>query len=265
MKASKRTWIFTVLLILFNALFFWLKPGGDFPLTVVSDLLPVIAAFVALLGIGSAVKSFSGMDQTKGAWLLLFIGMALFFCAECTYGALEVIFKVDVNKVFPTLADLFWTVAYAPIFIGLIMLVTGYRKSGLSFGRTSSYVFGLCAFMFITFTIANKLFTPIMNDPETGRLAKIVYLYYPMADLFVIIPAMILAYITYLFGKSLISRPWRYIALGFLCMTTFDIVYSYLSWNNMYNPGNFLDLFQNLSYLLIGLGGFYQKELLESI
>jgi hypothetical protein len=265
MKASKRTWIFAVLLIVFNAVFFWLKPGGEFILTIVSDGLPIISVFVALLGVGSAVKSFSGMDQTKGAWLLLFIGMILFFCAECTYGALEVIFKVDVNTVFPTIADLFWTVAYAPIFVGLILLVTGYRKSGLSFGRPWVYALGLVVFLFAIMVISKRLFTPIMNDPETGRLAKCIYLYYPVADLFVIIPAMVLSYITYLFGKSLISRPWRYIALGFLCMTTFDIVYSYLSWNDMYSPGNYLDLLQNLSYLLIGLGGFYQKELLESI
>lgn len=264
MKTSAKIWIFTGILIIFNFLFFWVKPEGKI-LTIVSDALPVVCALVAVIGISFAVKSLHGLDQTKISWLLLLTGIFLFLCAESIYGFLEVLLNIDVNEVFPTTADYFWMVGYLPIFTGLVLLLNGYKKSGFSFGAKKNYYFGISCFVLITALIIYKLLIPIIQDPETERLAKFVYLYYPIADLFVIIPAMILAYITNLFGKGLISRPWRYIAVGFLCMTTFDIIYSYLSWNDMYGPGNFLDIFANLSYLLIGLGGFYQKELIESV
>ena len=264
MKLSAKVWALTGMIMLFNIFFFWIKPEGKI-LTIVSDLLPVICVLVSIIGITCAVKNLHGFDQTKIAWIMLLIGMVLFLAAETTYGFLEVIMNIDVNEVFPTLADYFWMAGYLPIFIGLVMLVIGYKKSGFSFGSKSTYTFGISCFVLVTALIIYKLLIPIIQDPETERLAKFVYLYYPIADLFIIIPAMILAYITNLFGKGLISRPWRYIAVGFLCMTTFDIIYSYLSWNDMYGPGNFLDLLQNISYLLIGLGGIFQKELIESV
>ncbi|MDD5258436.1 MAG: hypothetical protein PHD29_00495 [bacterium] len=264
MKASGKIWIFTGILIVFNILFFWVKPEEKI-LTIVSDALPVICAIVSILGIAWAVKSLHGFDQTKLAWIMLLTGIVLFMSAEAIYGYLEVILNVDVNEVFPTMADYFWMAGYIPIFTGLVMLVYGYKKSGFSFGAIKSYIVGISCFVLITALIIYKLLIPIVQDPETEILAKFVYLYYPIADLFIIIPAMILAYLTNLFGKGMISRPWRYIAVGFLCMTTFDIIYSYLSWNDMYGPGNPIDIFANLSYLLIGLGGLFQKELIESV
>jgi hypothetical protein len=264
MKASVKAWIFTGALIVFNIIFFWIKPEGRI-LTIVSDALPVICALLSIIGVAWAVKSFQGFDQTKLAWIMLLSGIILFFLAEFLYGYLEVIKNIDMNEVFPTIADYFWTAAYIPIFIGLVMLVIGYKKTGFSFGTKRNYIFGISFFVLITVLIIYKLLIPIIHDSETARLAKVMYLFYPVADLFVIVPALILVYITNLFGKGKISRPWRYIAMGFLCMTTFDIIYSYLSWNEMYGPGNFLDIFANLSYLLIGLGGLYQKELLESV
>lgn len=264
MKTSTKAWIFTGALILFNIIFFWVKPEGK-ALTMVSDILPVICALLAIIGMSFAVRSFKLYDTIKLAWILLLAGIILFFCAESIYAVLELVLNIDVNEVFPTIADAFWLIGYAPLLAGLTLLVQGYKKSGFSLGAKKTYLFGICAFVVVTGLLINQLFMPILKDAETSKLAKFVYLYYPIADLLVIIPAMILAYITNLFGKARISRPWRYIAIGFLCMTTFDILYSYLSWNDMYGPGNFMDIFQNLSYLLIGLGGFYQKELIESV
>jgi uncharacterized membrane protein YhhN len=83
--------------------------------------------------------------------------------------------------------------------------------------------------------------------------------------MFVVIPALILVYITSLFGKGLISMPWRLLALGFICFTAGDLLYSYLSWQDVYGNGNFIDIGWNLGYLLIGMSGAYQKELLTSI
>ncbi len=264
MKTTTKAWIFTAALILFNIIYFWVRPEGR-ALTIVSDVLPIICALMAIIGMIFAVKSFKLYDRTKLAWILLLIGTIIFFCAESIYAVLEIILNIDVNEVFPTIADAFWLVGYAPFFVGLTLLVQGYRKSGFSLGPKKNYFFGVGTFVLITLLMTNQLFMPILEDAKTSNLSKFVYLYYPIADLLVIIPAMILVYITNLFGKARISRPWRYIAIGFLCMTTFDILYSYLSWNNMYGPGNFMDIFQNLSYLLIGLGGFYQKELIESV
>jgi len=50
-------------------------------------------------------------------------------------------------------------------------------------------------------------------------------------------------------------------------MTIADILYSYLSWVGLYGAANastYIDVAWNAGYLLIGLGGIYQMELIQS-
>ncbi len=81
MITLKKAWIFSGALIIFNILFYWLTPEGIL-LTIVSDLLPILCAIVAVIGISLAVRSFKSFDQTKLAWILLLVGIVLFFLGE---------------------------------------------------------------------------------------------------------------------------------------------------------------------------------------
>ncbi len=264
MITPKKVWYLSAVLILFNILFYWFLKEGML-LTIISDLLPVVCAIIAVLGMILAVRSFKSFDQTKLSWILLLSGMVLFCTAETIYAVLELALQVDVNEVFPTLADLFWMAGYLPLIAGLLLLLYGYKKSGLVFGRPWKYFFGLALVLILIIRLSYILFIPIVQDEELSWLAKLAYLYYPLGDIFLIIPAAILAYITSLFDKGRISRPWQFMTLGFLAMIIADILYSYLSWNNSYGPGNYIDVLFNLGYLLIGLSGIYQKQLIESV
>jgi hypothetical protein len=79
-----------------------------------------------------------------------------------------------------------------------------------------------------------------------------------------VIPAAILFYITSLFGGT-ITRPWKYLTIGFISFTVADLLFSYLSWQDAYGSGNLIDVAWHLGYLIIGLSALYQRELIESI
>ncbi len=264
MISAKKFWYLSGALIIFNIFSFWFIPEGKI-LTVISDLLPILCAVIAVLGMAFAVHSFKLFDQTKLAWMLLLAGMVLFSAAETTYAVLELLLQVDVNEVFPTIADYFWMAGYLPLIAGLLLLLYEYKKSGLAFGQPWKYFFGFALIIVLIIKLSSVLFIPILRDSELSWLAKLAYLYYPLGDIFLILPAAILAYITSLFDKGHISRPWQFMTLGFLAMIIADILYSFFSWNNNYGPGNFIDVLFNLGYLLIGLSGLYQKQLIESV
>ena len=78
------------------------------------------------------------------------------------------------------------------------------------------------------------------------------------------IPAVLLMYITSLFGTGIISKPLRFLAIGFVCFTVADLLFSVLSWQDLYGNGNPIDLAWNFGYLSIGLAALYQKELIDS-
>lgn len=264
MKKTKLLWIFIITLVFFNIVYYIGKWGGESILQYVSDGLPVICSFIAVICLYSAYKSFKTMDLTRISWLLILIGITLDFFAESTYLVFEIIFNIDMNQTFPTIADVFWCIGYIPMIIGLILIFIGYKKSEFPMGNKKVYIAITLGFVMLFMMLGYNLLIPIIKDTETNILSKVFYIYYPIADLCLVVPAVILIYITSLFGKAIISFPWRFMALGFIFFTIADMLYSYLGWLDLYGNGNLIDVLWHSGYLLIGLSGIYQKELLES-
>ena len=264
MKKSKILWITMGVLLLINIVVYLTHLGGDTFLLYVSDSFPIVCALISSICLLLAVKGFKEFDYTKKAWLMIFIGITLYFFAETVYGILEVVLKKDMNSNFPSIADYIWCIGYIPLFIGLAMMFKGYRKSGFPMGNTKDYTILSVLFIIFALIIIYFVLIPIIEDPETSFIEKFFYLFYPIADVFLVVPAILLMYITSLFGKGTISKPWKYLSFGFICFTVADLIYSYLSWEDLYGSGNLIDVAWHAGYLLIGLAGLYQKELVDS-
>jgi hypothetical protein len=239
--------------------------GNSIALMYLSDFLPVLCAFISCVCLFYAFKGFKEYDYAKVAWLLIFSGIFLDFMAESTYGILEIVYHIDMNNVFPTIADVFWCLGYIPLFIGLSMMLIGYKRSGLPMGNEKLYVFLTIIFMVISFVVVYFILLPIIQDKETDIISKIYYMFYPIADLIIVILAVLLMYITSLLGKGLVSRPWKFLYIGFVFFTIADLLYSYLSWQDLYGNGNLIDVAWHFGYLAVGLAGLYQTEVLESV
>jgi len=265
MKKTTLLWIITGILIFINIIFYLTGIGGEKVLLFVSDTLPIISSFIASICLVIAFNGFKEYDYTKIAWVMIFCGIFLSFIAELLYGIQEVGLAMNMNEVFPSIADYFWCIGYIPLFIGLAMMFIGYKRSGFPMGKARVYVLLSFTYLALFAIIGYFLLIPIINDPETSGLPTFFYLFYPISDIFLVVPAAILMYITSLFGKGAISKPWKLLALGFLCFAFADLIYSYLSWQDKYGSGNMIDVAWHLGYLLIGLAGLYQRELVENI
>jgi hypothetical protein len=211
-----------------------------------------------------AVISFKSFDFTKIAWMLILLGLFLFIIAESIYGINEIYFP-ELSDNYPGLADIFWSLGYIPIFIGMVMMLTGYKRSGLPMGHPALYIVISLLILIITLLTIFFVLIPIFNDDETSTLAKVFYSFYPIADLFIVIPAAILIYITSLFGSSIITKPWKYLTIGFVLFTFSDLLFAYLDWKGLYGSGNLIDLGWNVGYLLFGMSGLHQYLMVKSL
>ena len=265
MNKIKAIWTFAVLFILVNICVYYFRLGGDALFPLLSNLFAIVSSFLAAYCLYGAFQSFKTFDKAKLAWLMIYLGVLLFFLAECIYGVGESVLNIDMDKAFPTIADFVWMFAYAPIIIGCAMMVYWYNKSGFLTGSLRFYVWSSLPFIALAGVLFSFLLIPIAVDVHTPALAKFVYIYYPVADLILIIGAGILMHITSLFGQGSITKAWRYISAGFIVMTIADLLYSYLNWSGKYELGNFIDIGWTLSYLLIAVGAVYQQELMESL
>lgn len=263
MKKIKIYWLLTILLIVVNFILYY--AASEKLIVYISDFFPVICSLLAVYGIFKAIRGFKSFDFVKVAWLLILAGVILDFFAESVYGIMEIGFKVDMNETFPSYADIFWCSSYIAYFLGMIMLFNGYRKSGFPIGNMKVFALLSLLFTLLCVTVIYFLLIPIIQDVETKFISKVIYLFYPISDIITISMAAILLYFISQFGKGLITMPWKMLALGFFCFSVSDLLYSYLGWKDAYGNGNLIDIGWHLGYLLIGISGLYQRELVDSI
>jgi hypothetical protein len=264
MKKSTLFWFLVGLITILNFLLYY-SGWGEKTMLYISNIIPIICALLSTIILYFTITKFKKFDYIKLAWMMILLGIVLYFLGESVYAILEIGFKVDMYETYPSVADYFWSIGYIPLFIGVIVMYNGYRKSGLFLGKKWVYVAITIFFVVILYTVIHLLLWPIIIDNETDFLAKFFYLFYPLADILLIFPTFVLIYITSLFGKGYISKPWKYLSLGFISFTFADLIYSYLVWQDLYGVFSIIDILWNFGYLLMGLAGLHQMELLDYV
>ncbi len=254
---------FSAAILAANVVVYVFKPGGDAVLAWASDLLPVACSLVAAACLGLAAASFKTPDAVKAAWSLIFAGIALDFIAECIYAFIELVLGREPS--FPGPADVAWLAAYPFIIAFIAIILAGYVRSGLPLGSWKRYAALAAAVVAVGAAVTAWALVPILSDGETGALEKFVSAFYPIADFIVLIPAAALILITLQFGSGSVVAPWLLITLGFIGWCVSDLLYSVLSYQGLYDSGNFIDLGWNASYLLFGAAGLAQRSLVKSI
>jgi hypothetical protein len=245
----------------FNLVFIVFRPGGELLQLVVSDCLPIFCSILAVIALSAAFRSLKVWDEAKAAWLLILLGTVCYAIAESIYAVQELILKIEA---YPSWADFFWVSGYLPFLAGLCLFLHGYLKSGLSFGKwkrvliPAAVAFAACVALTVLFALM-----PIQADQDTGALAKFTYYYYPLGDLAMLAPVIVIVYLAMQLGKGKFSLPWKLIGIGLFCFAASDIAYSILDWQGLYTGGGITDLGWNLAYLCVALGGASQRKLLS--
>lgn len=267
MKLKRTTilWMITGVLITLNIILFLIKPGSERFLTVISDAYPVLCSLIATYVLYTTLKAFKNKDYTKTAWIMIFIGVAMDCIAEALYCGQELILGINLNEATKSVSDIFWILSYPFSIIGLVMLLKGYFNTDFPKGKRIIYIVIIGLFLIVSIIIVQILLRPIIIDRETLLIDKVVYLIYPVADIVIVSLSLLILYLTSQFGGSLISSPWRLIAIAWGLMGVSDILYSYYSWIDAYDSGSMIDIGWNLGYLLLGLVGLYQKKLLTAV
>lgn len=262
-------WIASILIIAANSSTALFGDAGPLALmsksvtTVIADLLPIISGLLAVLFLWRPFTILRDWDSTKLCWSMLLGGIAFSTLGEITFGVMEALLGLEMGDY--SIADLFWIPGYSMLLVGMLIMHQSYRRSGFDQGKKSFYLALFGIFCIIASLVTVFLIIPIIFDNEISSLGKLVLSSYPLIDLLLIPTALVIAYLTNLFGGGAVSRPWRLISIGVLLWSLSDISYSYMEWIDIYSSGNIIDLGWNLSYLLIGAGALQQHRLLASV
>lgn len=261
---TKSAWFLGAGMVFLNVFVFIVQPGGEEITTLFGSIFTPLCALFGVFGVAAAVKAFTVLDQAKRAWIWLLCGISCFFIADTVYAIMESVLKIDMDANFPSIADLFYVGAYVPISISMYGFCRNFIKSGMPMGKWKPILIPVFTILSILFVGAVLwIFMPIIADQDTEFLAKAVYMIYPLGDFIILIPAVIMVYLMSLFGKGLFSKPWQLIATGYILLTVADLIYGYISWSGEYSSGNIIDFGWNIAYILIAIGGMYQRRIVK--
>ncbi len=262
MKKSKLVLISGSIIVFLNLVIVITSPGELFS-KITGYIFAIISSFSSVAGLMFALKSMKE-KQIKLIYLLLLTGMSFYFLGECTYAIMDLLMKINMNEAFPSLPDFFWVAGYIPLFSGLVITIKHYKeKTSIRAFKGLRYAFTILLIPFLAGFIYIFLM-PIIEDSKTTLVAKFVYLFYPIGDIFLIGCSFLIFYIARFSYDKKFLLHWKYIAAGFIFITFADIIYSYLTWRGTYNPSELIDAAWNTGYFLIGIGGFKISEYSKS-
>ncbi len=227
--------------------------GGDaFVLLLNGNIGNPLALIVTILAIRLWRKIGAG-NQDRWLWGLLAIGWALWTIAEFWWGIANLLGE---EVPYPSGADVFWVIGYAPIAIALIGRIQRLPKIIKSWQWAAIL---LSAVLSLGWTIFSVLIPVVQTNDPSATVQNILNLAYPLLDLFLLILVLRILF-PYQFGVY--GRAWFWISSGFVLHSLSGLLFVYATTAGTYYPdgqANLLstlgvDVPYNLGYAVLTFG-----------
>lgn len=231
------------------------KALGSFTVLVIYDVGVVLSASIGAFLASRLWRSFDRGETLSRIWGGIALGLILWAGGEIIWSSDQL--WGGNSLPYPSAADVLWILGYIPV---VWALVVRYRTLRI---RPDKWwqIAALATCVLLAILAVTYIMIPIVTDTTTTRLfEKTVNLLYPIGDL--IVTLITVALVLVLTGGTLFGS-WGFIAIGFLCAATSDLLYALAVWQGNYqaNPPQAVDPVSYIinvlyvaSYVFIALG-----------
>jgi hypothetical protein len=206
-----------------------------------------------------AARRLEAGNPARLPWTLLALGIGGFLAGQCFLGVYQI--ALQMPSPFPSAADVLFVGAY-PLLIGaLIAFVRAYREAGYPVGSSGEHLLtaGLGAALLAAPTWA--LVHPILAAPATP-LERALNAGYPLLDVVVVLPILVLLRITSRFRGGQIARVFLSLLAGILFLCAGDVLFAYFSVLGKKDLDPLVDATFVLAYFFLAHGALGQYRLL---
>lgn len=172
------------------------------------------------------------------------LGLALWFIAEATWAYYEL--GAGIETPFPSIADAFWLAGYVPFFYFLYGIVKHFLGMPRSVHLPVILISSVGILLLVNILISISQTADLAS--QEGILSFVVAGAYPVADMFLIVPAA--AAFMQLRKGQLTFTPWAFIVIAIFAFIIADIGFAYFVmmedqigdmvwiWYPLYNAGD---------------------------
>lgn len=244
-----------------------LFPGADlYEKTLTPAILLRIGSlsklFFAALAVAAAmgiVRRFETGNPSRPAWILLTGGLAGLLLGQSILAYFQLV--QGRALVFPSVADAAFILGSFSVVAALIAFLRVYEASGFpTGGPRERWTFGLISALLCAAVVGPTLL-PVVRTPAPA-LEKLLNLAYPMLDVLMLIPALLLLRVSLRFRGGKIWAVWGALLAGILFTAAGDILFAYLSTLGRTQLEDLVDAMYILSFGCFAAGVLRQRELL---
>ena len=178
-------------------------------------LAPLIVAIL----VGFLVVKEYSLKTTHGkAFLLLTLGFLFFLAGEITWVIFGEFLGIDP---FPSIADVFYLLAYPSLFIGLLIEI---KDAKLDFNKKK---IGMLLFSFVALGVIFLNFTVLQQiESNLSFLDNLISALYGVGDIILVLMSLLLFLVIFEYRHGRIFRCWTWILFNFLAMLAADLIFA---------------------------------------
>lgn len=226
----------------------------------IGSLSKLFFATVAVVAACAVVRGFEADNPARGAWLLLTLGLAGYLVGQSILGYFQLVQGRPI--VFPSPADLFFVLGSLSLAAALLAFIRAYAASGLPVGETRERWLLALGAAVLCAAIVSPILRPIVQTPAPS-LEKLLNLAYPILDVLLLIPILLLLHMSLRFWGGRLWAVWGALAAGILFTAAGDILFAYQSGLGRAHLENLFDAMYILSFGCLAGGVLAQRDLLH--
>ena len=226
----------------------------------IGSLTKLFFAAVAVTAAWAVVRAFEADNPARRAWILLTLGLTGFLVGQSILGYYQLVQGRPI--VFPSPADLFFVLGSLSLAVALLMFVRAYAASGLPVGPTRERWLLALGAAVLCAAIVIPILRPIVQTPAPS-LEKLLNLTYPILDVLLLIPMLLLLRMSFRFWGGRLWAVWGALAAGVLCTAAGDILFAYQSTLGLEHLEDLFDAMYILSFGCLAGGVLAQRDLLQ--
>lgn len=211
--------IVLVVLAIALACVYWL--GIGFNQIALRESLYLATSGIAMVGGLCALFSYGFKGPRTRTLLLLTGGMGYLFIGELFFDYYEYILGINP---FPSVADIFYMLAYPMLVLGLINEVIVARVNWEKLNKIVLLLFFTCAVLFAVIVGYFGIYQAY--DAQRSLLANGIAMSYGVGDLLLIVASLLIFILIKEFQGGILSRVLFKLFFGFLCTLVGDILFA---------------------------------------
>jgi diguanylate cyclase len=199
-------------------------------------------------------------NPARPAWFLLSLGLLSNFAGQLCLAPFQVL---RAETPFPSVADIYYLLAYPLLIAALLVLLNAYRESGFPVGSPAERTAIVGVVAVIAAFVAVPILRPVMltGGPLLDRILTVAY---PVLDLVLLLPLALLLRVALRLRGSRAGEVWLLIVSGFVFLCAGDICFAYFQSLGEAHLDPFVHATFTLAYGLIAGGAHRQLQLLKS-